>query len=60
MAGHSRLKDGVATLAYARPSTSSFQLNSSGVDARNTFAKTRFALLSGHDASYFNGLLTKS
>ena len=31
----------------------------SGVDARNSFAKTRFALLSGHDASYFNGLLTK-
>jgi hypothetical protein len=45
--------------ALSRPSTSSIRLNSCGEGARNIFAKTRFALLSGHDADYFNGLLTK-
>jgi hypothetical protein len=34
MAGHSRSKNGVASLAYARPSTSSFKANKD-VDARH-------------------------
>jgi hypothetical protein len=53
------LKNRASWPGFSRPSTSSIRLNSWGVDARNTFAKTRFALLSGHDADYFNGLLTK-
>src|SRR6187431_716872 len=35
MAGHSRLKDGVASLAYARPSTSFLLLDLKDVDARD-------------------------
>ena len=40
MAGHSRLKDGVAYASLCRPSTSFVRLNFLGVDARNK---------SGHD-----------
>jgi hypothetical protein len=48
MAGHSRLKDGVAS-ARLCPAINVFLRSIKNVDARDICAKTRFALLPGHD-----------
>jgi len=60
MAGHSRSKNGVASLAYVRPSTSLFLLMHQDVDARDKRGHDGSWRPSPHPANLPNSFTTRS